>query len=100
MTSLVWNQLNNEEKNDLMREWFVDANQCEIEQYYEDSNGFGDWSAGQEGSYDYFWELIEGKKLLVEFPKDFQKWLKKKQQMQKHFKEFYGKNYKQVEMKA
>jgi len=64
-------------KNDLLRDWFIRAHEDEIDQYYEDSRGFGDWSAGQEGSFEYFWELINSKKLLVEYPKDFQNYLKR-----------------------
>jgi hypothetical protein len=77
-----WNRLSDDEKNDLLRDWFVRAHEAEIDQYYEDSNGLGDWSAGQEGSFDYFWELINSKKLLVEYPKDFQNYLRKKRDLE------------------
>ncbi len=75
---LSWKGATYDEKMDYLREWYAFEHQYEIESYYEQSNGLGDWWANQEGSVDYFAELLDTQKNLSEYPKDFLKWWNRK----------------------
>jgi len=63
-------------KMDLLRNHYADQHECDIEVYYERSNGLGDWWANQEGAVEYFHELVTSGKNLSEYPKDFQIWFR------------------------
>jgi len=78
-----WKFLSDEQKMGLLSEWHGFRNQWEIGLYYENSNGLGDWWATQEGQIDFFAELIESKKKLSEYPKEFLKWYRERMKLEK-----------------
>ncbi len=77
-----WKDYSRAEKYDWMCQWYGEQHQYEIESYYERSNGLGDWWANQEGTMDYFAELLDTQKNLSEYPKSFLLWWKRTRKCQ------------------